>query len=107
MLWDICEILTNIHQPIKWEIAQQRWTKLPLKSMVNFIFLKFGMVELFQALQLYQVWKWIYFNEITFLLFKIYSFVKFKVLVSFPKSVHGLHDYDNALQLAHWPFYWS
>ena len=29
------------------------------------------------------------FNEITLLLFMIYSFIKFKVLVSLPKSFHG------------------
>ena len=29
-------------------------------------------------------------NEITLLLFMIYSFIKFKVLVSLPKSFHGL-----------------
>ena len=34
-----------------WVILPQRWTKLPLKSMVIFIFLKFGMVNLFETLQ--------------------------------------------------------
>ena len=29
------------------------------------------------------------FNEIALLLFMIYSFIKFKVLVSLPKSIHG------------------
>ena len=39
-------------------------------------------------------------NEITLLLFLIYSFIKFEVLVSLPKSFHGLLDYENVLQLA-------
>ena len=38
-------------------------------------------------------------NEITLLLFIIYSFIKFKVLVNLPKSFHGLLGWENALQL--------
>ena len=26
---------------------------------------------------------------------------------SLPKSFHGPHDNENALQSAHWPYYWS
>ena len=40
------------------------------------------------------------FNEITFLLFIFYSFIKFKVLASLPKSFHGPLGCDNVLQLA-------
>ena len=40
------------------------------------------------------------FNVITLLLFIIYSFIKFKVLVSLPKSFHGPLDHENVLQLA-------
>ena len=40
------------------------------------------------------------FNAITILLFIIYSFIKFKVLVSLPKSFHGPLGCENALQLA-------
>ena len=71
--------------------------------MVNFIFLKFGMMKLFETLQTIsnvkmntcQMKK---FNETT-LLFIIYSFIKFKVLVSLPKNVCGPLDYENTLQL--------
>ena len=49
----------------------------------------------------------IYLKEITLLLFKIYSFIELKVLLSLPKFFHGPLDYENALQLAHWPCYWS
>ena len=77
-----------------WVILPQRWTKLPLKSMVIFIFLKFGMVKLFETLQSISnmkmnIFQIKIFNEITLLLFMIYSFIKFKVLVSLPKSFHG------------------
>ena len=41
------------------------------------------------------------FKEITFLLFIVYSFIKFKVLVNLPKSFHGPLDYENALYLDH------
>ena len=40
------------------------------------------------------------FDEITLLLFIIYSFIKFKVLVSLPKSFHGPLVCHNTLQLA-------
>ena len=40
------------------------------------------------------------FNEITLLLFIIYSFIKLKVLVGLPKSFHRPLCCDNALQLA-------
>ena len=77
-----------------WVILPQRWTKLPLKSMVIFIFLKFGMVKLFETLQTItdmkiNIFQTKIFNEITLLLFMIYNFIKFKVLVSLPKSFHG------------------
>ena len=39
------------------------------------------------------------FDKIILLLFIIYSFIKFKVLVSFPKSFHGPLGYKNVLQL--------
>ena len=36
----------------------------------------------------------------------IYSFIKFKLLLSLPKSFHSLDIWlKNALQLAHWPCY--
>ena len=47
------------------------------------------------------------FQKITLFLFLIYSFVAQNVLVSLPKSFHGPFDNENALPLAHWPFYWS
>ena len=34
-------------------------------------------------------------------------FIKFEVSVSLPKSFPGPFGYDNALQLANWPCYWS
>ena len=37
------------------------------------------------------------FDMITFFLFVIYSFIKFKVLVSLPKSFHGPLGYENVL----------
>ena len=46
-------------------------------------------------------------NEIILRLFIIYSFIKFKVLLSLPKSSHGPLSCDNVLQLANWPCYWS
>ena len=65
-----------------------------MKSMVIFIFLKFGMVKLFETLQTISnmkmnIFQIKIFNEITLLLFMIDSFIKFKVLVSLPKSFHG------------------
>ena len=56
--------------------------------MVIYIFLKFGMVKVFEILQ-------------------TVSNVKFKVLVSLPKSFHGPLVCDNALHLANWLCYWS
>ena len=38
-------------QAKSWVILPQRWTKLPLKSMVIYIFLKFGIVKVFETLQ--------------------------------------------------------
>ena len=62
--------------------------------MVIFNFLKFGMVKLFETLQTISnmkmnIFQIKIFNEITLLLLIIYSFIKFKVLVSLPKSFHG------------------
>ena len=73
--------------------------------MVIYIFLKFGMVKVFETLQTVSnvkmnIFQMKIFNEITLLLFIIYSFNKFKVLVSLPKSFHGPLVCDNALQLA-------
>ena len=95
-----------------WVISPQRWTKLPLISMVIFIFLKFGMVKLFETLQTVSNVKMNIFqlkilNEITLLLFIIYSLIKFKVLVNLPKSFQDPIGFENALQLANWPCYWS
>ena len=84
------------HSPTDyWVILPQRWTKLPLNSMVIYIFLKFGMVKLFETLQTISnmkmnIFQIKIFDEITLLLFMIYSFIKFKVLVSLPKSFYGL-----------------
>ena len=80
--------------------------------MVIYIFLKFGMVKVFETLQTFSnvkmnIFQMKIFNKITLLLFIIYSFVKFKVLVSLPKSFHGPLSYENVLQLANWPCYWS
>ena len=83
-----------------------------IESMVIYTFLKFGMVKVFETLQTasnvkmntFQMKK---FNEITLLLFIIYSFIKFKVLVSLPKSLHDPLSCDNVLQLANWPCNWS
>ena len=59
--------------------------------MVIYIFLKFGMVKVFETLQIVSnvkmnIFQKKIFNEITLLLFITYSFIKFKVLVSLPKS---------------------
>ena len=69
------------------------------------IFLKFGMVKVFKTLQTVSyvkmnICQMKIFNEITLLPFIIYSFIKFKVLVSLPKSFHGPLSCDNVLQLA-------
>ena len=73
--------------------------------MVIFIFLKFGMVKLFETLQTVSnvemnIFQMKIFNETTFLVFIIYSLIKFKVLVSLPFSFHCPFGYKNALQLA-------
>ena len=73
--------------------------------MVIYIFLKFGMVKVFETLQTISnvkinIFQMKIFYEITLLLFIIYSFVKFKVLVSLPKRFHGPLSCDNVLQLA-------
>ena len=73
--------------------------------MVIYIFLKIGMVKVFETLQTVSnvkmnIFQMKIFNEITLLLFIIYSFIKFKVLVSLPKSFHGPLGSENALQLA-------
>ena len=62
--------------------------------MVIYIFLKFGMVKVFETLQTVSNVKMIIFqmkkiNEITLLLFIIHSFINFKVLLSLPKSFRG------------------
>ena len=80
--------------------------------MVIYIFLKFGMVKVFETLQTVSnvkmnIFQMKIFNEITLLLFIIYSLVKFKVLVSLPKSFYGPLGLDNVLQLANWPCNWS
>ena len=50
MCSDICESSSNIYDP--WVISQKHIpSKPPLKSMANFIFLKFGMVEPLKTLQ--------------------------------------------------------
>ena len=73
--------------------------------MVIFIFLKFGMVKVFETLHTVShikmtIFQMKIFNEITLLLFIINSFIKFKVLVSLPKNFHGPLGYENVLQLA-------
>ena len=73
--------------------------------MVIFIFLKFGMVKLFETLQtisnmkmnIFQIKT---FNEITFLIFMIYSFIKFKVLLCLPK---GFLDPFGMRMHCNWP----
>ena len=80
--------------------------------MVIYIFLKFGMVKVFEKLQTasnvkMKIFQMKIFNEITLLSFLIYSFIKLKVLVSLPKSFYRPLCCDNALQLANWPCYWS
>ena len=73
--------------------------------MVIYIFLKFGMVKVFETLHTVSNVKMNIFqikllNEITLLLFIFYSFIKFEVSVSLPKSSRGPFGNDNALQLA-------
>ena len=80
--------------------------------MVIYIFLKFGMVKVFETLQTVSnlkinIFQMKIFNEITLFLFIINNFIKFKVLVSLPKIFHGPLGYKNVLQLANWPYYWS
>ena len=60
----------------------------------NLLFLKFGMVKVSETLQTVSnmkvnIFQVKLFNEITLLLFVIYSFIKFKVLVSLPESFYG------------------
>ena len=72
--------------------------------MVIFIFLKLGMVKLFETLHAvsnvkinsFQIK---IFNEITLLLFIINRFTKYKLLLSLPKSINGPLGCDNVLQL--------
>ena len=69
------------------------------------IILKFGMVTVFENLQTIsnvkmKIFQMKIFNEITLLLFIIYSFIKLKILVSLPKNFHRPLCSDNALQLA-------
>ena len=73
--------------------------------MVICIFLKFGMVKVFETLQTVSnvkmnIFQMKIFNEITLLLFIICIFIKFKELVSLPKRFHDPLSYDNVLQLA-------
>ena len=73
--------------------------------MVIYIFLKFGMVKVLENLQTVsnvkiEIFQIKIFNEITLLLFIIYSFIKLKVLVSLPKSFYRPLCCDNALQSA-------
>ena len=73
--------------------------------MVIFIFLKLGMVKLFETLHTVSnvkinIFQIKLFYEITLLLFIIYIFIKFKVLGSLPKSFNGPLGCDNVLQLA-------
>ena len=80
--------------------------------MVIYIFLKYGMVKVFETLQIVSnvkmnIFQMKTFNDITLLLFIISSFITFKVLVSLPKSFHGPLSYENVLQLANWSCYWS
>ena len=73
--------------------------------MVIYIFLKYGMVKVFETLYTASNVKMNIFqikllNEITLLLFTFYSFIKFEVSDILPKSFHGPLGYDNAVQLA-------
>ena len=78
-------------------------TNFHRRPMVIFIFLNFGMVKCFKTFQTFSnvklnTFQINIFNVTTLLLFIIYSFIKFKVLESLPKSFHGPLDHDNALQ---------
>ena len=73
--------------------------------MVIYIFLKIGMVKVFETLQTISnvkinIFQIKIFNEITLLLFIICSFIKFKVLAGLLKSFHSPLDCENVLQLA-------
>ena len=69
-----------------------------------YIFLKLGIVKVFETsltvsnvkINIFQMK---IFDKIILLLFTIYSFIKFKVLVSLPKSFHGPFGFKNVLQL--------
>ena len=68
--------------------------------MEFFSFLKFGMVKIFENSQTVSnmkinIFQMKIFNETPLLLFIIYSFIKFKVLVSVPKIVHGPLGFEN------------
>ena len=70
--------------------------------MVIFIFLQLGMMKLFEALHTVSnvkinIFQKQNFNEITLLLFIIYSFIKFKVFVNLFKSFHGPLGSENLL----------
>ena len=70
-------------------------------------FFKFGIVKPFETLQTVSnvkmnIFQIKIFKEITLLLFVIYTLIKFKILVSLPKSFHCPFDYENILQLANW-----
>ena len=59
--------------------------------MVIYIVLKFGMVKVFETSQTVSnmkmnIFQMKIFDNITLYLFIIYSFIKFKVLISLPKS---------------------
>ena len=63
------------------------------------------MVKVFKTLQTVSnvkinIFQMKIFLEITLLPFIIYSFIKFKVLLSLPKSFHGPLGCENALQVA-------
>ena len=73
--------------------------------MVIYIYLKFEMVKVFETLHTVSnvkmnIFQMKIFNEIALLLFILNSFIKFKILVSLPKSFHGPLGYENVLQLA-------
>ena len=85
------------------------YPKPPLKSMANFIYqiwkggTSWNFTNCFKCENKYiadkNIW-WDYCHS-------IYSFIKFKVLVSLPKSFHCPFNYENALQLVYWAYYWS
>ena len=62
---------------------------IEINGNLHLLFFKFGMMKVFETLHTYLKYENKYFqmkifNEITLLLFIIYSFIKFKVLVSLP-----------------------